>query len=135
MKPTLPEPDFHQATIYGYSHGYSAETVQSLIDEAYKAGLADANVSEPAANLSEHNAELERELEGARVDAERWRTHWKDVDTLRTAVSEMSHAIMNPNWYTNGQRGAMDFFICWRGRGFEASARLTHAIDAMKEKP
>ena len=42
MKPTLPEPDFHQATIYGYSHGYSAESVQSLIDEAYKAGMADA---------------------------------------------------------------------------------------------
>lgn len=46
MKPTLPEPDIYAtsgpAHNYGIEKGYTAETVQRLIDAAYAAGLEDA---------------------------------------------------------------------------------------------
>lgn len=46
MKPTLPEPDIYAtsgpAHNYGIEKGYTAEVVQRLIDEAYAAGLEDA---------------------------------------------------------------------------------------------
>lgn len=47
MKPTLPEPEFWSQEHFGLGDvathiGYTAETVQRLIDEAYAAGLEDA---------------------------------------------------------------------------------------------
>lgn len=63
MKPTLPEPDIFESVGPSYDNriieGYTAETVQRLIDEAYAAGLEDAaNIADRVANICLHPGEI-----------------------------------------------------------------------------
>ena len=61
MKPTLPEPEIIDKHIPTgvVIRGYTAKTVQRLIDEAYAAGLEEAaNIADRVANICLHPGEI-----------------------------------------------------------------------------
>lgn len=64
MKPTLPEQDINTAAHFGPRVvGYTAETVQRLIDEAYAAGLEDAKTQPKTPEKYGCHCDLEEGME------------------------------------------------------------------------